>query len=177
MLVQFVVPSSELCHWKPNGPSPSVSEIADVSWIAYWNAPVAGFGARQGAAFTIPATPSSTLNGDSLILKASGGVLLGAHDNYIRVRTTGSQVFVEATTNFGVAFTNMATFAATVGSGNRLTAVANTDGSVDVWRTAGAVTTYLGRSSPNATFAGGGRIGMQLPDGARVDDFSGGTLP
>ncbi len=141
---------------------------------AYWNVPTSGFGAKQGAAFTIANT---TLNGDSLILKASGTVTLGVAQNFIRVRTTGTQVIVETTVNTGGSFTSQGTFAATFANGNTLTAVANADGSVDVWRTAGATTTYIGRSTAASAFAGTGRIGVQLPTGARIDNFSGGTLP
>ena len=112
------------------------------------------------------------MNGDALILKASGGTA-AAPQNFIRVRINGTQVIVESTTNSGGSFTNMATFTTTAFvSGNTLTAVANSDGSVDVWKNS----TYLGRSSTSA-FTGTGRIGMQLPSGARVDDFRGATVP
>jgi len=141
---------------------------------AYWNVPAAGFGAKQGAAFTIA---NSTFIGDSLILKASGTAALGVAPNFIRVRVTASGVVVETTTNFGLASTTQGTFAGAFANGSTLTAVANADGSVDVWRTAGTTTTYLGHSNAVAAFAGTGRIGMQLPSGARVDNFSGGTVP
>ena len=59
-------------------------------------------------------------------------------------------------------------------NGDTLTALVNTDGTVDVW----VNSTYIGRSlaAPAAQFAGGGRIGMQLNTGARVDNFAGGTV-
>jgi hypothetical protein len=86
-------------------------------------------------------------------------------------------VIVETTTNTGGSFTTRGTFAATFANGDTLTAVANADGSVDVWKTTLAnVTTYVGRSSAVATFVGTGRIGIQLPSGARIDNFSGGTV-
>jgi hypothetical protein len=37
------------------------------------------------------------------------------------------------------------------------------------------VSTLLGSASTGV--AGGGRIGLYLPPGARVDNFSGGTVP
>jgi len=144
--------------------------FANSAGNAYWNVPAAGFGARQGAAFTIA---NSTLNGDSLILKASGTVLLGVAQNFIRVRTAGTQVFVETTTTYGVTVTQSANFTATFANGDTLTAVVNADGSVDVWQNA----TYVGRSAAAAAFTGTGRIGIQLPSGARVDNFSGQTVP
>ncbi len=73
---------------------------------------------------------------------------------------------METTTNFGGSFTTQGTLAGSFANGDTLTAVANTDGSVDVWKTTGTTTTYLGRSSAVAAFAAGGRIGMQLPNGA-----------
>ena len=110
-------------------------------------------------------------------MKASGGTL-SAPQNFIRVRYTGTQIIVETTTNSGGGFTTQGTFAATFANGDRLTAVANADGSVDVWKTtSAAVTTYVGHSSAVAGFTGTGRIGMRLPVAASVDNFSGGTLP
>ena len=50
--------------------------------------------------------------------------------------------------------------------GDTLSAVANVDGSVDVWRTTAAnVTSYLGRTTAAPAFTGTGRIGIQLPRG------------
>jgi uncharacterized repeat protein (TIGR01451 family) len=138
---------------------------------AIWNTPVAGFGATQGAAFTVA---NATINGDALVLKASGGTA-NVPASFIRVRySTGSggQVIVETTTTGGGSYTNRGTLAAALANGDTLTAVANVDGSVDVWKNAA----YLGRSS-TSPFTGTGRIGIQLPTNARVDNFSGGTLP
>jgi hypothetical protein len=84
---------------------------------------------------------------------------------------------VETTINTGVAFAAQGTFPATFTNGDTLTAVANNDGSVDVWRTSGATISYIGHSNSVAAFTGTGRIGIQLPANARVDNFSGGTLP
>jgi hypothetical protein len=141
----------------------------------YWNVPPTGFGTTQGASFAIA---NATINGDSLILKASGTVTLGVAQNFIRVRVTATQVIVETTTNNGLTTAAQGTFAVTFALGDTLTAVANIDGSVDVWKTTAAnVTTYVGRSAPVAAFAGTGRIGIQLPTNARIDDFAGGTVP
>jgi hypothetical protein len=143
---------------------------------AMWNSPVAGFGAQQGAAFTFANT---TLNTSALLLKASGGSA-STPQNYIRVQyltSSGGQVVVGRTTNTGGSFTTLGTFPATFVNGDTLTAMANADGSVDVWKTTAAnVTTYLGHSATSAS-TGTGRIGILLPTNARVDDFKGGTLP
>lgn len=139
---------------------------------AIWNGTPNVFGARQGAAFTFTSTPVA-----SLYLKASGGTA-NAPASFIRVRPSGTQIIVETTTNSGGAFSTRGTFtAANFANGDRLTAVANADGSVDVWKTtAASVTTYLGRSTAVSAFTGTGRIGMQLLGTAQVDNFSGGTL-
>ena len=75
--------------------------------------------------------------------------------------------------------------AATLNTGDTLTAVANPDGSVDVWTTSGATTTYVGNfTTTSATnFTGSGQIGFSLPlsvpfliSPARVDNFAGGNV-
>ncbi len=142
---------------------------------AMWNNPAGGFGAAQGAAFTFIGSPSNTT---ALFMKASGGSA-NTPQSYIRVRyltSSGGQVSVQTTTN-GLTFSTLGTFSVAIAAGDRLTARANTDGSVDVWRTTAAnVTTYIGHSSPSA-FTGGGRIGIYMPNNSRIDDFNGGTLP
>ena len=146
--------------------------------FAFWNVPATGFGAKQGAAFTIANGTVANNNGNSLILKASGGTPADP-SSYLRVRLGQSgnpQVIVEYTVNGGGdGFPNLATFEANFHNGETLTAVANVDGSVDVWQD----TAYLGRSNASAAFTGSGRIGMRLVGGvnARVDNFSGGTAP
>jgi hypothetical protein len=150
--------------------------FASIVGNAYWNVPALGFGAKQAAAFT---EASTAVNGDTLILKASGAVAFGVATNYISVQYTGSQVLVGYTTNFGGTTIPTGVFTAALAIGDTLTALANTDGSVDVWTTTAApasVTTYLGRSAPSAAFAGAGRIGIALATGARVDNFAGGTV-
>jgi len=152
--------------------------FANSAGSAIWNAPVAGFAAKQAAAFTLANT---IVNGNSLILKASGG-LATLPQNYQRVRYDSSgtgQMIVETTTNFGFTFSTVGSFPATLANGDTVTALANADGSVDVWKTTGATTTYLGRSAAvtaGSPFLGGGRIGMQLASGSRVDNFAGGSV-
>jgi hypothetical protein len=58
------------------------------------------------------------------------------------------------------------------------------DGKVNVFKTSGGATTHVGTVTIPTGGAGawtqgtgGGRIGIQLPTGQRVDDFSGGNLP
>ena len=86
---------------------------------------------------------------------------------------------VETTTNGGGTFATQGTFAATFATGDTLTAVANPDGSVDVWRTTAAnVTTYLGHSPAAAAF-GPGPVGSASSSWSQapVDNFSGGNVP
>ena len=147
---------------------------------AVWNAPAAGFAARQGAALTFASTPTT---GTALVLKAGTGT---TPTNYLRVRyssASGGQVVVETTTT-GTAFTTQATFPGSFAVGDVLSAIALADGTVVAYRTSGATTTQLGAmtvaTSGTGSWApatGSGRVGMQLPSGARLDNFSGGTLP
>jgi len=147
--------------------------------FAYWNVPTTGFGAKQGAAFT-------AVNGvadDSLILKATAGTAT-APQSYVRVRLTSNSVVVETTVNSGGTFTPQGTpltsANANLAAGDRLTAQVDAAGLVSVWRTRGTTTVYAGSVQlPNVALwtTGGGRIGMSLANGNRVDDFSGGTLP
>ena len=142
---------------------------------AYWNGAAATFGSTQAAAFTFANT---TLNNASLVLKASGTFTgLGYYTNAIRVRystSSGGQVIVETTSN-GLTFSTVGTLAGSFATGNRLTALVTANGTVYVWRTAGATTTLLG-SAATTGFTGTGRIGIALPSGARVDNFAGGTV-
>lgn len=147
---------------------------------AIWNNPTGGFGVRQGAAFTL----TTATSGSGLILKASGGALPA---NFIRVQfnSGGTQVVVATTNTGGIAYTTRATFSQTFAPGDRLSAVAYESGTVLVYKTTAAnVTTFVGGVAIPTTGTGawtqgtgGGRIGMQLPNGARVDDFRGGTVP
>lgn len=143
-----------------------------IAGAAYWNGAGAAFGARQAAAFTLS---NATLNGDALVLKASGGSL-NVPASFIRVRVAAGQVVVETTGNAGLSYTALGSFAAVSASGDRLMAAANADGSVQVWKRSGAAWSYVGQTAASA-FTGTGRAGMQLPAGARVDDFAAATLP
>jgi uncharacterized repeat protein (TIGR01451 family) len=147
---------------------------------AYWNLPPSGFGAKQGASFNFANAP---LNNTSLILKASGPVVLGVASNYIRVMyqtSNGGQIVITTTTNYGISNTTQTSFTGfSFASGNTLSAAVDATGTVSVWKTAGAVTTYIGSVTiPGAGFwTGTGRVGVMLPTNARIDDFRGGTLP
>lgn len=152
--------------------------------IAFWTTPA--FGAKEGAAFTIA---NATLTNDALILAASGTPLASVYPNYVRVLISGGTATVATTTNAGLAYTAAGSVAlpagATFANGDTVTAVI--DGStavaaptVYIWRTTSAnLTTYLGsvQITPNALWQAGGRVGVQLPAGARVDNFAGATVP
>lgn len=169
----------------------SLQAFANSAGKAFWNGTLGGgptFGTWQSASFTFVqsnGSPTAPLTGTSLLLKVTNGVgTITNPASYIQVQyqtTSGGRVLVQSTLNGNA---NNPTFT-TIGilpsglfaTGDTLTAVANPDGSVEVWKTSAAgVTTYLGRT-PTSTFTGSGRIGIQLPASARVDDFRGGTLP
>lgn len=146
-----------------------------VAGNAFWNVPTTGFGVRQGAAMTVANAPVA---GQALMLKAVTGT--GNANNpqiYLRVRLTASSVIVERTTGGNAGpFSALGTFSASFAVGDALTAVADVDGSVEVWRTSAGVSSYLGRSGTSAS-TGTGRIGIRLPaGGARLDNVLGGTL-
>ncbi len=164
---------------------------AEGSGVAIWNGPPPPadspvFGSRQGAAFAFIGTP---LNNTCLILKATGGTTVAAPANFIRacyLTASGSnpaRVQISTTTN-GLTFTNRGA-ALPIGfvNGDQFTVQADPDGTVYAWRNRGGNTTLIGAvaipiSGPGAWLpgAGGGRIGIQLPAGAVVDNFRGGTL-
>ena len=146
---------------------------------AMWNGAGNAFGTKQGAAFTFASTPA---NGSFLVLKGTGGSN-NTPASYVRVFYTGSAVTVGTTTNSGGTVTQQASFPVTFAIGDTLSAQANADGSIYVWKTTGAGTTFVGSVSiPTSGTgawtqgAGGGRIGLMLPTNARVDNFSGGSL-
>jgi hypothetical protein len=151
---------------------------------AIWNGPGNVFGANQGAGFTFATAPGTGLVPNALILKASGGTAANP-SAFIRVGYDGTgSVVVATTTNSGGSFTTRATFPATFAAGDTLSATARGTGTVDVFKTSGGLTTAVGSVTVPTAGAGswtqgtgGGRIGIQLPSGVRVDDFSGGTLP
>ncbi|EGW23197.1 SdrD B-like domain-containing protein [Methylobacter tundripaludum] len=152
---------------------------------AYWNGIGNNFGANQAAAFTFANT---TLNNAALVLKASGGSA-SIPANFIRVQyqtASGGRIVVQTTTNSGGSYNTRATFTAgaNFANGNTLSAVARANGTVEVYKTAGTTTTLVGSVIIPMTGSGawtqgasGGRIGMQLPSSARVDNFSGGMVP
>jgi len=158
--------------------------FANTAGQAIWNGSGGGgptYSANQGAAFTFvqnAGSPAAPLANSALILKASGGTA-AAPANFIRVLYNGTQVVVATTTNSGGLYTTRGTFSATFATNDTLTAIARADGTVYVYKTNGATTTLLGIATiPGAGFwTGTGRIGMQLPTGARVDNFRGGTVP
>ena len=147
---------------------------------AYWNGSGNNLGATQAAAFTFANT---TLNNAALVLKASGGSA-SIPANFIRVQyqtTGGGRIVVQTTTNAGGSYNTRATFTtgANFANGNTLSAVARANGAVEVYKTAGATTSLVGSVIISTTGGGawtqgasGGRIGMQLPNGARVDNLA-----
>lgn len=152
--------------------------VVTLTGMAFWNP---SFGARQAVGITFAGAPQ---NGTSLLLKGSGTLTAGVHRNYVRVRLGGANLVAETTANFGAAFNNSTPIAAssTVGSNDTLVAQCDANGVVVVWRIRAGVPTLLGTASlpttGNAAFVGGaGRIGIQLPANARIDDFIGGNVP
>jgi hypothetical protein len=138
---------------------------------AYWNFPSTGYGVQQAAGFSFTNTPVA---GSSLVLKASGGST-NAPASFIRVRYSSTNMVVETTSNAGVSYSSAGNLSTSAfAAGERLTAMVDASGMVYVWRTAGTITNLIG--SVSTGFTGAGRIGMQLPLGARVDDFAGGDV-
>jgi hypothetical protein len=159
----------------------NANQASDVllAGAAVWNGSGNVFGTKQAAAFTFA---SATLNSAALMLKASGGTL-ALPQNFIRVQYNAGSVAVATTANLGVSFTPRGSFATTFANGDRLTAQADATGSVSIWKTSGATTTFVGTAViptagagawPQGT--GGGRIGISLPANARIDDFAAGSL-
>lgn len=145
---------------------------------AYWGGGNnnADFGINQAAAVTISNTLYS--DGVGLILKAGGifNTTNGTYPTAIRVRYTtasGGQIIVETTTDGGLSYTQAGSLPGSFTAGDRLTALADAQGEVFVWKTSGLTTTSLG--SAVTTLSGPGLIGLYLPRAGRVDDFAGGT--
>lgn len=134
---------------------------------AFWNGAASILGSSQAAAFTFANGPVSN---SALALKASGGGAL-LPQQFVRVRYVTGSIRVEKTSNYGVTYSSLARFTATPVAGDTLTAVGNADGTVDVWLNS----THLGQSTGSGL--GAGWIGIQLPVGARIDDFRGGNVP
>jgi hypothetical protein len=157
----------------------SGSTCASSGW-AYWDVPTGGFGNRQGASFIFRNTPVS---GTALLLKATGGTTT-KRASFIRVVFQNNQLIVATTTNSGSSYTTRATFGGTFATGDLLSATAYADGTVNVYKTSGPTTTELGSvvipTSGSGSWlqgTGGGRIGIVMPSGARLDNVAGGTLP
>ena len=187
---QMTTASSSVCTVLGLGTAPcafiqvNTNQASDLtmSGFAFWNGAGNVFGAKQGAAFTFVNT---TVNGSWLMLKASGGTA-AFPANYIRVLYNNGAVAVSTTTNgnsFPASYTTRGTFPVAFTSGDVLTAQADATGTVSVWKTTGATTTFVGQVAipTSGTGAwtqgtGGGRMGLLLPVGGRVDNFAGGTV-
>jgi hypothetical protein len=149
---------------------------------AFWAGTGNPFGARQAAAFTFVGTPT---NNTGLALKATGGTAT-APTSYVRVRYTtaaGGTITIATTTN-GTAFTTAPggtlTGFGNLANGDTLTAMVDATGVVNVWKTSGGNTTFIGTAnlpSVPAWTTGGGRIGMLLPVATALDNFAGGNVP
>ncbi len=138
---------------------------------------------NQGAGFTFVTAP---INNTALFLKATGtlGGAFGSNQlqNAIRVNYSGGGVTVATTTNgnaINPTYTTVGVATSTGGnlaSGNSLLAAVDNTGKVWVWKVVGTTTNLLtpsGVQLPNNALwtSGGGKVGMQLPNGARVDNF------
>ncbi len=138
-------------------------------------------GAIQAARFTFA---NSTVNNTALFLKASGalGTSSGQLQNAIRVRYNNGNVTIAITTNGnsnGPNYTNVGSSISTgnnLVSGNSLMAAVDNAGIVWVWKVVGNNITLLtptGVQLPSSALwtTGAGKVGMRLPNGARVDNF------
>ena len=148
--------------------------------FAYWNGTTAGgptYGTVQGAAFTLANAAAANNNGNSLILKATGGTANESGELHpcAGERQQRHRWSSRHTNNAGGNFTTLGSFpaAGNFANGDTLTAGPTPTGR----STCGETPPTSVRASTVTTFTGTGRIGMQLTNGARVDNFSGGTLP
>jgi hypothetical protein len=144
---------------------------------AMWNGTGNVFGTTQGAAFTFANTPMSNT---TLMLKGTGSTnSQGLMASFVRVRySTGGTLTIETTTNNGGSFTSAGTLTGfgDFASGDTMTVLVDNTGTLWVWKNA-STTPIGGAGIPlGAGFGGTGRIGMQMPIGARVDNFAGGTI-
>jgi uncharacterized repeat protein (TIGR01451 family) len=148
-----------------------------------WNGAASPFGAKQAAAFMYRNAPvNSAAYPMGLVLKASAGTL-AAPATYASVTYNAGVVSVSTVTTGGAPVLR-GTKAVTLANGDRLTALADGLGNVFLFRTnGGGTTTYVGvvaipivGASAWAPATGGGRIGLQIPVGQRVDDFRAGTI-
>jgi uncharacterized repeat protein (TIGR01451 family) len=142
------------------------------------------FGAKQAAAFTYRNAPvNNAAYPMGLVLKASGGTL-AVPATYVSVTYNTGAVTVSTVTSSGTPVVQGLPKPVTLANGDRLTAMADGLGNVFLFRTTGGgTTTYIGvvaipivGASAWAPATGGGRIGLQVPVGQRVDDFRAGTI-
>lgn len=152
--------------------------LARTSGRAMWDRGNARFGADQAASLTLAGHPVRSARVPvGLILKADGGT--GTRPaRYILASYAGGAVTVATTIDAGSTFTARARFSSRLGRGDSLTAVAKADGTVEIFvndRLVGVVKLPLKGTGAWAA-GGGGRIGMQLPRGTKVDYFAGGTV-
>jgi uncharacterized repeat protein (TIGR01451 family) len=151
-----------------------VNANAALAAITGWATYGTTLGADQGAAFTFANAP---VVGSSVVLKGTAGTA-ATPITYLRIQVTGSNAVTVSSVQT-LASTNRAVFAASFATGDRLAAVAHSNGQVDVFKNTtliGSVripTTGTGSWSPGT---GGGRIGILLAAGQRIDDFSGGAV-
>ena len=95
------------------------------------------------------------------------------------LRQRGATVSVSTTTNAGGTLTQRASFAVTLAVSDTLSAIAYDNGSVSVWKNGqlvGVVRIPTSGSGAWTQGTGGGRIGIRLPAGSRIDNFRGGTV-
>ncbi len=154
---------------------------------AYWSS---SMGATQAAGFTFPSAgvsgyPTTPVSNTCVLLKANGGTA-SAPQNLVKAcylaagGGSPARVVVSTVTLFGLLSTTQATFPATFAAGDGLVAEVDGSGVVAVWKTSGATTSLLGAAPLPTTGSsswttGSGRIGLQLPELGRVDDFKGGN--
>jgi uncharacterized repeat protein (TIGR01451 family) len=148
-----------------------------------WNGTGNLFGAKQAAAFVYRNAPvNNAAYPMGLVLKASGGTL-AVPATYASVTYNLGVVTVSTVTTSGTPVLR-GTKAITLVNGDRLTALADGLGNVFLFRTnSSGTTTYIGvvaipivGASAWAPATSGGRAGLQIPVGQRVDDFRAGTI-
>jgi hypothetical protein len=135
----------------------------------------AAFGNRQAAAFTFASAPAGA---ETLLLKVSGANLLGLRQNAIEVHYAGGSVTVSTFINLTTS--TIGSVSGSFANGDTMTAMADQNGVVYIWKTSGGTTTFLGSVTlpSNALWSAGGQIGMLLSNnGSRVDNFAGGNVP
>jgi hypothetical protein len=138
-------------------------------------------GAVQSAGFTFAGKP---VNGTALYLKATGKVGAKSQQmaNAIRVLySTAGTVSVSITTNGNSnnpVYTDLGVVSTggQLANGDSLLATVDSTGKVWLWKVVNGATTLLtpsGVQLPNIALwtTGGGKVGMRLPNGAKVDNF------